>query len=145
MQTHTGTDIRKSSAHLSCFPENTVVLKVHYVEFGMKFSSEEKQTNLTKKTLWFFMTEWIKYTNWPQRITHFHNVLLCLYVADPATFLASNSVLGTLFSPENSLLFCHGRNKYIWVCVIASVILWRLRFWICSPKLHSAPFTQITG
>ena len=29
--------------------------------------------------------------------------LLCLRVADPATFLASNSVLGTLFSSENSL------------------------------------------
>ena len=26
-----------------------------------------------------------------------------LYVADPATFLASNSVLGTLFSSENIL------------------------------------------
>ena len=27
----------------------------------------------------------------------------CIYLADPATFLASNSVLGTLFSTENSL------------------------------------------
>ena len=32
-----------------------------------------------------------------------HTVLLCLYVADPATFLSSNSVPGTLFSSENSL------------------------------------------
>ena len=29
-------------------------------------------------------------------------MLLCLYVADPATFLASYGVLGTLFSSENS-------------------------------------------
>ena len=37
-----------------------------------------------------------------RRETQFHAVLRCLYVADPATFLASNSVLGTLFSSENS-------------------------------------------
>ena len=30
-------------------------------------------------------------------------MLRCLYVADPATFLASNTVPGTLFSSENSL------------------------------------------
>lgn len=51
--THTETDIGKSSAHLSCFtrldPENTAVLKVHYVDFGTKFSSEEP--------LFVFMTE----------------------------------------------------------------------------------------
>ena len=29
--------------------------------------------------------------------------LFMFYVADPATFLASNSVLGKLFSSENSL------------------------------------------
>ena len=28
---------------------------------------------------------------------------LCLYVADPTTFLASDSVLGSLFSSESSL------------------------------------------
>ena len=32
-----------------------------------------------------------------------HNFLLCLFVADPATLLASNSVQGTLFSSESSL------------------------------------------
>ena len=31
-----------------------------------------------------------------------HNFCFTLYVADPATFLASNSALGTLFSYENS-------------------------------------------
>ena len=29
--------------------------------------------------------------------------LMCLHLADPATVLASNSVLGSLFSSENSL------------------------------------------
>ena len=29
---------------------------------------------------------------------------LCLHVTDPATFLTWNSVLGTLFSPESSVL-----------------------------------------
>ena len=35
--------------------------------------------------------------------TQVHTVLLCLYVADPATSLASNILLGTLFSSENHL------------------------------------------
>ena len=30
-------------------------------------------------------------------LKEFRSVLLCLYVADPATFVASNSDLGTLF------------------------------------------------
>ena len=38
-----------------------------------------------------------------KRTTQFHAVLLCLYVADPATFLALNIVLGTLLFSENSL------------------------------------------
>ena len=45
------------------------------------------------------------------RTTQFHNVLLCLYVADPAIFLASNNVLGTLFSSESSL-FIQLKNKH---------------------------------
>ena len=36
-----------------------------------------------------------------------------LYVADPATFLASNSVLGPYFSSENSLFFFTHGKKYI--------------------------------
>ena len=48
------------------------------------------------------LTELYK-TNWPERTTQFHTVLLCLYVAAPATCLTSNSVLGTLFSSEKSL------------------------------------------
>ena len=44
--------------------------------------------------------------------------ILCiiLYVADPATFLASDRVLGTLFSSENILFICFKKDKYIWVC-----------------------------
>ena len=36
----------------------------------------------------------------------FSEVLLCLYLADPATLLASNIVPGTLFSSESNL-FIH--------------------------------------
>ena len=35
----------------------------------------------------------------------FHIVSLCLYLADPATFLAPNCFLGTLLSSETSLFF----------------------------------------
>ena len=44
---------------------------------------------------------------WPNKLNkqtaQVHTVLLRLYVADPATFLASNSVVGTLFSSETNL------------------------------------------
>ena len=61
-----------------------------------------------------------------KRTTQFHTVLLCLYVADPATFLASNSVLGTLFSFESSLFIQSWKILGFWV-----LIYFR--------KLHSAP------
>ena len=41
-------------------------------------------------TNFVFMTE---YTNSPWRETHFDTAILCLYLADPATFLASNIFL----------------------------------------------------
>ena len=42
-----------------------------------------------------------------------------LYVADAATFLASNSVLGPYFSSENSLFFfLMVKNTYFRVCII---------------------------
>ena len=51
-------------------------------------------------------------------------VLLCLHVADPATFRASNSVPGTLFSSENSLFIQLWKN-YIFMsfyyCLINNV------------------------
>ena len=44
--------------------------------------------------------------------TQCHTVILCLYVVNPATFLASISVLGTLFSSEKSLFIQLWKNKY---------------------------------
>ena len=43
---------------------------------------------------------WINQPTWKNNITY---TVLLIYVVDPATFLASNSVQGTLFSSENSL------------------------------------------
>ena len=46
-----------------------------------------------------------------QRTTQFHKVSFCLYVADPATFLAWDSVLGILFYSENTLfIFSYGKD-----------------------------------
>ena len=47
---------------------------------------------------------------------------LCLFVADPATFLDWNSVPGTLFSSGLACLFS-GKYEYFRVCMIASLIL----------------------
>ena len=47
-------------------------------------------SKLSKQTLFGFMTE-------------IYTGFLCLYVADPATFLDANSAPGTLCSSENSL------------------------------------------
>ena len=43
-----------------------------------------------------------------------------VYVVDPATFLASNSVLGTLFP---AYLFSCGKKKYFGDCVFISLML----------------------
>ena len=42
----------------------------------------------------------------------FFYIYKCIHVADPATFLASNSVLGTLFFPGNNLFIIHGKDKH---------------------------------
>ena len=47
-------------------------------------------------------------------------VLLCVHVADPATFRASNRVLSTLFSSENSL-FILLKSKYHYLINIANI------------------------
>ena len=45
--------------------------------------------------------------------TQFHTFLLiCLYVADPATFVPSNSVLGTYYPLRTACLITYGNNKY---------------------------------
>ena len=51
-----------------------------------------------------------------------YTVLLCLYVADPATFLASNSALGPYFPLRTSCLFTCGENTDSWLCSITSLI-----------------------
>ena len=45
-------------------------------------------------------------------------VFLCLYVADPATSLASNSVLGTLIPSANSLFILLRKR----VCVMTLIL-----------------------
>lgn len=49
----------------------------------------------------FVYVQTIKYIN-KQTLLKDNNVSNCFTVADPASLLASNSVLGSLFSPENS-------------------------------------------
>ena len=48
--------------------------------------------------------------------------VLCLYVADPATFLASNSVLVTSFHSENNL-FIQLLKKKIWFFIMTTLML----------------------
>ena len=57
-----------------------------------------------------------------ERTTQLHTVLLCLHVADPATYLASNSVLGTLFSSGNSLF------NYVWKKYICLSLYYHLSY-----------------
>ena len=47
----------------------------------------------------------------------FHTVLLCLYVADPATFLASNSVWGPYFPLRTASLFSYGNKMPVLYCL----------------------------
>ena len=49
-------------------------------------------------------------------------VSFCLYVADPATCPASNSVQGTLFSSEDGLFIKYGNDEYFSVCIIALLL-----------------------
>ena len=49
-----------------------------------------------------------------------YTVLLCVYVADPATFLASNSVLGPYSPLKTACLLTYGQHTYFPVCIIAS-------------------------
>ena len=104
--------------HFWCF-----LLKVHSVVFGEKTIRRER-FSLTD----LFMPKQTKWTNslwshdWINKlITQFHTHLHCLYLADPATFLASNSVLETLFSSETSL-FIHLRDRYIFLSLYYDLI-----------------------
>ena len=117
-------------------------------EFSWKYSFKHSSfehfvfgKNLTQK-IEIFITQQI---NWPWRTTQFHTVLLCLYLADPATFLASNSVVGPHFLLRRACLFRHGKNKHFWVCItfilnIAKILILSLNFFSkttqCPFKLH---------
>ena len=59
-----------------------------------------------------------------------------LYVADPATCPAPNTVLGSSSPLRAACLFTTGENKYIWLSVITSLILQisKFRASICPPK-----------
>ena len=57
-------------------------------------------------------TFWFSWLNWPWRTTQLHTVWLCLHLVDPDTFLATNSVVGTLFSSEDSLFIQLWKNIY---------------------------------
>ena len=105
-------------------------LKVHYAVLGKTFESEEKglywlifflYALSSEQSLFIFITE---QTNWPQRTTHLHTLLLCLCVADPATFLASNGDQGGLIPSENSLFIQLWKNLFFfWVCIFTLFIL----------------------
>ena len=68
-----------------------------------------------------------------------HSFLLfyfCLYVADPATFLASNSVM-FIFSLRTACLFSYG-EKYIFLSLYYN-LFYIVNIQIQTSKLHSAP------
>ena len=79
----------------------------------------------------------VSMTEETKRTPKFLTVLLGSYVADPASFLASSSDLGTFFCSENSLFLQVMMEISIKVIVVTSQI------WISSPKLHSAPLMYI--
>ena len=67
--------------------------------------------------------------------------VLCLYVADPATFLASNSVLVTSFHSENNLFIQLLKKKnliFYYDCVNVESVK-NSEFEFLHQKLHSAP------
>ena len=86
-------------------------LKVHHVIVGKK--CQKRKIHIGWFSFFFFLPKQTVYT-----VSH------CLYVAVPATFLASNSVLRT------ACLFTYGNNIYFWVCTITALIVSILHFWV---------------
>ena len=58
--------------------------------------------------------------------------LMLLFVCGGPCHLL-NTVLGTLFSRAfpPACLLPYGKYKYLWVCIITSLILWIFKFWVC--------------
>ena len=74
---------------------------MHHVVLGRHFNQKRK---MFSSFFLLSLNELNEQTD-NRRTTQFHTVLLCLYLADPATFLASNYVPGALFSSESSLFY----------------------------------------
>ena len=60
----------------------------------------------------------------------------CVYVAGPATFLASDSVLWTLFSPENT------KNLYFWLHHLFYTLSIKIQSLTLVSKTTQCPFTE---
>ena len=115
-------DIRASSQRFF-FPLHLWIIQINQVRrlwfasFTMWFwgrninqSSCLCLNKLNKQTLCFH--------DWINKLTLKDNtVSYCLYMEDPATFLASNSVLVPPFPLRSACLFCYGR-----VCIVTSLI-----------------------
>ena len=112
----------RSSTLLLWIPKRHLSLKGHWVVLG-NFNRKRKiviDWFFTPKYNLYFMNicfhDWI---NWINKLTLQNNkVSSCftLFVVDPATFLASNSLLGTLL---NSLFIQLWRKKKISKCVLS--------------------------
>ena len=76
------------------------------------------------------------WANWMTKLTLKGNTIsYCLYLADPASFLASDSVLGPYFPLRTACLFSSINSLYL--CNITSLPLYTFQFWvwISSQKL----------
>ena len=82
--------------------------------FNPQYQQHVQLLTIPQFKLIVFMTQYTKYKNIRSCCCYFVK-----YVADPAIFLASNSVLGTLCPSEHSLFFTYGGN-YFWVWGITS-------------------------
>ena len=84
-----------------CFGDQNNILcdSFYFVCKGAVCSSADKLLDLYQ-LIFLRLNKLNKQTD-PKGATQFHTVLLCLYVADPATFLISNSVRTTeIYIPE---------------------------------------------
>ena len=109
-----------------------VLLMSHWKGFG------GRQFNQRDLHWLIYFVTWLNELNKQTYRTQFHSILYCLYVADPDTFLASNSVLGTLFFLCAQLVYSVMVKKKL-SCHLINIV--KLKFWvlIVLPKLHSAP------
>ena len=79
---------------------------------------KKKQTTLS------VLKHLLQDTHWPNRTTRLHTVVPCLFLADPATFLSSNSVLGSYFPLRKACSFSYGKIN------ISGFVLFL--YWFCK-------------